>query len=422
MTIEAAERIVEFPALKEAQGALDARRKELRDVLAEAGDTYEMGNVKSLQGDSQSKVDWIRAKNAEIDDLKKKVDDHLVVARAAGAAMEDRKGEQGADAKDNRDATRTKDGRLKSVGRLFVESPAFKAYARGSGGGPQASMDIDLKTVFSTGVGWAPETTRTGHVEMFPTRPAPVVADLIPQTTTNQAAVVYMEEIVYVNNAAEVNEGDQFPEAQLQLTERSSQVRKIPVFVPITDETFEDEPRAEDYINNRLPFMLRQRLDLQILQGNGTAPNLTGTANVTGHQVQAKGGDTTPDALYKGMRLVREVGFAEPSVVFITPTKWEPIQLLKTADGIYIWGHPSQMGPTTIWGVPVVQTTAAPATKALIGDYRNFSELAVRRGIDVQVSNSHGDFFARGQLAVRADVRCALIHYRPLAFAEVSGL
>jgi hypothetical protein len=48
--------------------------------------------------------------------------------------------------------------------------------------------------------------------------------------------------------------------------------------------------------------------------------------------------------------------------------------------------------------------------------------LAVRRGIDVQVSNSHSTFFAEGKLALRADVRCALIHYRPKAFAQVTGL
>jgi len=70
----------------------------------------------------------------------------------------------------------------------------------------------------------------------------------------------------------------------------------------------------------------------------------------------------------------------------------------------------------------VVETTAAPSSKALTGDYANFAELAVRRGIDVQVSNSHGDYFVRGQLAVRADIRVALLHYRPLAFAEVTGL
>jgi HK97 family phage major capsid protein len=168
--------------------------------------------------------------------------------------------------------------------------------------------------------------------------------------------------------------------------------------------------------------MLRQRIDSQLLIGNGTAPNLRGVENVTGIQSQALGADPIPDALYKCMRAIREDGFAEPSHVFIRPSVWEDVQLLRTADGVYIWGHPSMMGPRTIWGVPVRETTAVTATKAVIGDFVNFSEVAVRRGIDVQISNSHGSYFIEGKLAIRADVRLAVIFYRPKAFGVVTGL
>lgn len=419
MTVEAPERIVEFPALKEAQEKLDAKRKSLRDIFAEAGDTYDMSKVQSIKGDTTAKVEFIRSLNAEIDDCKKQVDELLVVARAAGAAKEAEQVEQGG--RERPREPERKDGQRKSFGEQFVASEAFKGFRATSGQGPQAQIDVSLKSLLGTGA-WEPETTRTGRIEMYPTRPAPHVADLIPQTTTGQAAVVYMEETVFGNNAAEVFEGDQFPEAALGLEEKNVPVRKIPVFLPVTDELFEDEPRAESYVQNRLPFMIRQRLDLQILRGSGTAPNLVGTENVSGIQTQAKGSDPVVDAFYKAFRKIRDTGFAEPSVLFLTPANWEPVRLMRTADGVYIWGHPSMPGPATVWGVPVVETTAAPATKALAGDYANFSELAVRRGIDVQVSNSHGDFFIRGKLAVRADLRVALIHYRPLAFCEITGL
>jgi HK97 family phage major capsid protein len=422
MTIEAPDRIVEFPALTEAQGKLDAKRKSLKDIFDEAGPDYDMSKVKSIQGDTSAKVAYIGSLNAEIEEQKKKVDELLVVARAASAAKASRQTESGdKDVPGEDDRSRTKDGRQRSFGEMFMASQAVKGYSRGSGQGPQAQIQMALKTLLTTG-GWAPETIRTGRIEELPTRPAPAVADMIPQTTTTQAAVVYMVETIFNNTAQEVFEGDQYPEAQLKLDETNVPVRKIAVFLPVTDETFEDVPRAEAYVQNRLPFMIRQRLDLQILRGNGTAPNLLGTENVPGIISQPKGSDPVPDALYKGLRRIRTEGFAEPNVIFMTPTTWEPVRLLRTADGVYIWGHPSMPGPATIWGVPVKETTAAPPTKALMGDYANFSELAVRRGIDVQVSNSHADYFIRGQLAIRADVRCAVVHYRPSAFAEVTGL
>jgi hypothetical protein len=70
----------------------------------------------------------------------------------------------------------------------------------------------------------------------------------------------------------------------------------------------------------------------------------------------------------------------------------------------------------------VVLTNGVTSTKAVIGDYRTHSYLAVKRGVDVQVSNSHSDFFIKGKQAVRADVRVAMVHLRPAAFGEVTGL
>lgn len=422
------DRVVEFPALKAAREGLDAKRDELAGILREAGPEYDMSLVKSLQGDSHAKVDAIRALNTEIDERKSKVDDLLVVARAARAAATGREeaAERGADpgaepGTKGGDGRSTKTGR-KGFGELLIASDAIKSYTTGSGVGPVARLNVELKNIFQTTAGWDPEDLRTGHLETFPTRPAPTVIDVFPQTTTTMSTVLYMEETTFANTAAETAEGGQYPEAALQLTERSSEVRKIPVFLPVTDEQFEDEPRAQAYVQNRLPFMLRQRIDQQLLTGSGTGVNLRGLENVSGIQSQALGTDPIPDALYKCMRQIREDGFAEPSHVFIRPSKWEQVQLLRTADGLYIWGHPSMPGLRTIWGVPVVETTAVSATKADIGDFTNFSEVATRRGIDVQVSNSHGTYFVEGRLAIRADVRLAVIFYRPKAFGIVSGL
>ncbi len=415
--------LIEFPALKEARDGLDAKRDELAKILNEAGPNYDMTLVKSLQGDTHAKVAEIQKLNAEIDDRKKSVDGYLVIAKAAGEARQHaERGEKGSEPGDEERERGTKGGSRKSFGEQLLASPAIKGYKPGSASGPSARIDVDLKTLFSTSNGWDPEDTRTGRIEMYPTRPAPRVIDVFPQTTTKQSTVLYMEETVFVNNAAEVAESGAYPEVTIKVEEKSSEVRKISAFLPITDETFEDEDRARAYVENRLPFMLRQRIDLQLLVGNGTAPNLRGLENITGIQTQALGADPIPDAIYKVMRKIRDDGFAEPSHVFIQPSKWEGVRLLRTADGVYIWGHPSMPGPTTIWGVPVVETTAVTSTKADVGDFTNHSEVAIRRGIDIQISNSHGTYFAEGVLAVRCDIRLAAIYYRPKGFGTVTGL
>src|SRR6202008_3442191 len=250
----------------------------------------------------------------------------------------------------------------------------------------------------------------------------PMVTDLLPQTTTTQAAVTYMEETTFTNTAAETAENTAKPEATLAYTERSVNIRTIAVILPVTVQLIADIPRAQAFLENRLGFMVRQRLERQILVGDGVAPNLTGFHHTAGINAQAKGADPTPDAVYKAMTKVRVTGQATPSGAVSHPNDWQDIRLLRTADGIYIWGSPSEAGPDRIWGLPVVQTSQETEGEALVGDFANFSELAIRQNLDIQISNSHSDYFAKNLLAIRVEMRAGLIVYRPAAFTEITGI
>lgn len=412
-----------FPALKEAQERLDAKNAELAKIFDEAGPDIDFRQVKSLpagvpMGDSRAIAALVRRLNEEAAAIGVEVDEYKGVEAAAERA---RKGRPGAGESGDGPAGRGGDGEAMSIGRAFVKSRAFRD--RTGPIGPEAHLDIELKTLMTTAAGWAPESTRTGKVVEAATRPVQVT-DLIPSGTTTQNAVTYMEETTFTNAAAEVDEAGAYQEATLVLTERTSNVRKIAVYLSVTDEQLDDEPQAEGYINNRLPFMIRQKLDSQILVGSGTGTptQLRGLLNVVGIQTQAKGADPTPDAAYKAMIKVRVTGRALPSAFVFHPTNWQDVRLLRTADGIYIWGNPSDAGPERMWGLTVAQSDAITLGTALVADFPNFTELTTRKGIDVQVSNSHSDYFINGKQAIRADMRVALVVYRPAAICTITGL
>lgn len=404
--------------LDETRDELNAKRKALHEIF----ERYpELDMPVETAEDIRRRNDELTAIGERFDELKR-LDD---IRRGTVGKDQEEKARgvldlEGA-GRGGRDGHKSREFEV-SIGRQFTVSDAFKGYRRGQGVGPMAHLpDADLKTLLSTTAGWAPETTRTGRFIDLATRPLAVV-DVIPQTETTQNAVVYMEETTFTNAATEIAEGGTYPEATLALTERTAPVRKIAVFLPVTDEAFEDEPRARSYVDNRLGFMVRQRLDSQVLIGSGISPNLTGVLNVVGIQTQAKGADPTPDAVYKAMTLIMANAFADPDTFITHPLDWQDIRLLRTADGIYIWGSPADPGPARIWGLPVVVTTAITQNTGLVGAFGQYSELAVRRGVDIQVSNSHGTFFIEGKLAVRADLRAAFIVYRPAAFAAVTGI
>lgn len=408
---------MEFPALKEAQGKLDSTRKSLRDLFAEAGPDLDMSKVKSVAGDSAAKVEWIRSKDAEIIEQKAEVEKLKAVQLAAenSKAYEAANGGVISGAENGNEGHENK-GVRKSVGELFTKSAAYRRK------GETVHLDYDTKTLFQTSAGWQPEVTRSGLVTLKPMVAAPNVTDHLVTIPVNQTGYKYMEETTYTNNAAEVAEGGTYGEAVLALTERSQDVEKVGVWIPVTDEQLEDEPGAQAYVEARLQNMVRQRLDTQVLQGDGNTPNLLGTVNKAGIQTQPKGSDSLIDAGYKAFTLIRTVGFAEPSVVFLNAAAWQPVALLKTADGIYIWGNPASGGPQSLWGVPIVQTQAAIAGTVVTGDYANYAFLGVKRGLDLQITNSHSDYFTSGKQAIRVDTRVVMVHIRPSAFCTITGV
>jgi HK97 family phage major capsid protein len=415
---------VSFPELDKLNDKIAAKQRDLAVIFEEAGPELDLTKVKSVSGDTMAKAAHIREANNELTDLGKQRDELKAVQRAAEsirtAGSQSDAAEEGSEPGAS-GAGGSGGAKQQTFADAFIDSVAFK----GKKGpiGPEARLDIELKALLTSGTGWVPESIRSGRIEDLPTRPLQV-ADIIPQTTTSQSSVTYMEETTFTNAAAEVDEGGTYAEATLALTERTSAVRKIGVWLPVTDEQLEDVPQVRGYINNRLPFMVRQRLDSQLLVGSGagTPTQIRGLLNVVGIQTQAKGADPTPDAVYKAMTKVRTIGFAEQSAAVFHPNDWQDVRLLRTTDGIYIWGNPSDAGPERIWGLRVVLAIALTENTGVVGDFDTFSELAVRRGIDVQVSNSHSTFFTEGKQAIRADIRAAFVVYRPTAFCTVTGI
>jgi HK97 family phage major capsid protein len=408
----------EFPALRDALGRLNASRKELKSIFDEAGGDLDMSKVKSIDGDSHAKVEHIRALRTKIDEQAREVQDLKAVGRVAEEA-------KGFEVESGAEAGGEPEGgpRFKHLGDAFTKS---EAYLRK---GAETVLNIEMKDLFETTDGWPPESTRSGRVELTPQRPAPHVVNFIPTSTINQPLYKYMEETTFATNSGDsdnlagmTSEGGTFTEAELNLTERSLPVEKVTVWLPMTDEQLEDVGGASAYVRQRLTYMIQAKVDKEVLTGSGTPPHLRGTENVSGIQTQAKGADTIPDAVYKLFTSIRTDGFAEPNVVFINPSKWQDVALLKTADGIYIWGHPSTVGPLTLWGVPVVLTTAHTSTKAIAGDYATYANLFTKRGLTVQTTNAHSTYFIEGKQAIRADARMVVVHHRPKAFGVVTGL
>jgi HK97 family phage major capsid protein len=399
-------------------------------VLGEGGDDLDFTKVTSLEGSTAGKVESFQAMMKEINDLgvlrdqRKELEESATKVKSLNAFYSLPAGEVTHPSGDAKPGVSNK-----SIGQLFVESPAYKEFKGRSG--PQVVLNeygaMEMKTVFRTGAGFEPENLRTGRIELDPQRPISVI-DFIPMAPINSDAIRYMEQTTFTNNAVETAEStattdsDLIGEAALAYTERTQVVEWLPVFIPVTLQQMEDVEGIATHVDQQLAYMLRARLDSQILNGDGVTPNILGTVNVVGINTQALAGDPIFDAIHKGINLVRTVGFTEPSVIFAHPTDWQEAILTRTADGLYILGSPRDPGVERVWGIPVVPTTAVVENTIVLGDYTGYATLHTKRGITIEVSDSHQAYFTRGMLAIRADMRIAMVHRRPEAFCTITGV
>lgn len=429
---------------KQAREKLATRQEELGKVFEQAlvsGDSgqkqYDFNKVTCLGDDVKGSIavaEKVSAMNAELNELAQHAE---TLEKAEGAAREHSEREKAV----NRPHLPGGQGggeirAIKSVGELVIEQKAFQGWSKsGAAGGITLQFDqvmpseflakgaqfetIGNKTLMTTAAGWAPESIRApGFVEMA-TRPIQLL-DIIPVFPIGQDQFVYMEETTRNHAAAELAEGGDFPESGFAFTERTSPVKKIGDSVPVTDEQLEDVLQVQGYINGRLTFGVRQRLDSQVLVGDATGSNLRGIKNVAGIQTLAAGVDPVPDAFFKAMTKIRLVGRAMPTHHLIHPTDWEGVRLLRTADGVYIWGSPSEAGPERLWGLPIVQQDADAEGTGYTGSFQPaWIGLHEKRGIDVQVGYV-GSQFTQGKRTIRADMRAAFAVQRPAAFCEIT--
>jgi len=322
-----------------------------------------------------------------------------------------------------------------SAGALFAEGTAefFKGgHHRTSGTWRSPAVDIPYASLFATTLTEDPASGGKLVIPAYqpgivPTATRPIVVmDLLMPGTTDSNVVTYMQETSFTNAAAPVAEGIAKPESALVFTQVPEPVAKIAHWLPVTEELLEDAPAIRSYIDGRLRLGVELAADDQVLNGNGTAPNLRGLLNRTGLAttvVQGVAPDTAADAILRQIGAITTTALVAPTGIVMNPADWFALQPLKDTTGQYIGRNPFEApAPPSLWGLPVAVTSAIAAKTAFVGAFATQAQFFRRGGLRVDSSNSHADFYIRDLVAIRAEQRGALCCYRPGSFGKVTLL
>jgi HK97 family phage major capsid protein len=283
----------------------------------------------------------------------------------------------------------------------------------------------------SSGGGWVVEDRLPGYVDIM--QREIVFLDLVPRIPTTSDTVEYVTEDTFTNSAAFTAEATATtgttgakPESALAYSVSTSSVQTLAHWIPVTNRMLSDSPAIRGIINGRLLLGLDLTLETQVVNGDGTGANLTGILQTSGVNLQGLGTDTELDCLFKARTQVRVNGKGRPSAFVLHPNDWQTIRLARenaaTATlGNYLMGAPSVVGPTTVFGIPVIESEALTENTGLVGDFQMGCTLFDREQAAVRVGTID-DQFTRNMQTILAELRAAFVVFRPNMFTKITGI
>ena len=311
---------------------------------------------------------------------------------------------------------------IEDHGARFGDSPKFKVVARDDLTGRAFSR---LSNVHDT-------TVETGSYPSVPWRrpgiiPALLenldVLDIIDMIPTDAEVIQLVTEAAFSNVAAETAEASAAPEATESFSLSTVSCQWIPATIPMTRQILSDEPRLQAFIQNRLLWSVRDRVQNQFLNGNGQGQNLLGLVNWPNVLNRVKPSSLQPqlDAILMAKTdvIVATKGMYMPTYFLINPADFEEVQLTKDTLGRYIYGGPQSPAVSTTWGMTPVSHPLFAAGCPIVADMRAF-EGYIREDVTLSVTDSHLGHFTQGILDFLASGRVACAVTPPTAVCTLN--
>jgi HK97 family phage major capsid protein len=337
-------------------------------------------------------------------------------------------------------------GRGKTLGQAFVESDIYdQLKASGALSSDRASFKSAPFLAASTDIIQSTPETGPGSALVTPQylpgvlpldqRPL-TIRDLFGAGTATSDSISYAQQTAFepatglaVKQSTTADDAAGLKkQSSIGWTRITSPIETIATWMAATRQQLADAGQVRSLIDNQLRLMLALEEEEQLLNGDGTSPNLSG---IYDHAIQtstANGtstGDPNIDGIRNAARLVR-VGLSRltADAIAMNPTDSMYLDLTTDAEGRYRIGDPfgqaAGAGPRPIWGLRRVESEAIEEGHALIGAFKAGATVLERQGITILTADQHADFFIRNLVVVLAEERLGFPVYFPSAFVDLT--
>lgn len=182
------------------------------------------------------------------------------------------------------------------------------------------------------------------------------IRDLLTSIPVTGQQYTYFREKLHTRGAAPVAEGGLKPTSNVTFEPVTDRVKKLAVWMPVTDEALDDVPQMFAYLQQLLRYDLKLEEEAQILKGDGTGENLPGlmTQATTYDTALSKAGDTAIDLVRRAIYQVRKQSQMSADGTVMTELDWMNIELQKDGENRYLFANLQGLVTPILWGRPVI--------------------------------------------------------------------
>lgn len=305
-----------------------------------------------------------------------------------------------------------------------LKGGSIEALVKGNTNAARFDLKSTDMTMANTFTGVIAGETVIPDVKFDPSR-AVHIRTLIPNGSTDAQTIRFPKESAYTDAAAATAQGSAVGQSDFDLTATSVNVEKIGTFMRITEEMLADTPQLTSYLSARVPGKVLSQEDAEILNGDGSSPNLDGlftdgAAFVTSSSAnfyQSVESANEYDVLIAALDQLAASNY-QADTILLNPVDFHKIVLLKSTANEYLKNQVIQGVQPAIMGVPITLNTAVTAGKFLVGNLAQATQLWIRDGLGIEFSREDSTNFRDGFVTVRAQERVALTNYQPNAIVQ----
>lgn len=300
---------------------------------------------------------------------------------------------------------------FESAGQEFVKSDKFQSIVSGRA----ERVRIEVKNTVTAVAGTTTFTQQNQQIVPGQFKPLTIrqLFNAIPVSTNS---VTGLRELSWVNSAAEVSQGASKNDSDLTFQQYDTPIQTVAHWIKVSNQLLADAPAVAAYIDTRLRDGLAQRIDAQLLNGDGSSPNISGltdSGNFTTYTPTSD--DTLTDAINRAKYLLWAKGYT-PDTVIVNPADWGKMERLRetAGSGAYLYGMPGMAAGVNPFGVRVVLSANMASGYFWIGNTSRVASLYVRQGSTVEMGYVNEDF-TKNLVTIRAEERLGLGNDVPAA-------